>query len=180
MQCFILPQSDRWCSWTLTCFFVFDFRPKASLLLYFYIFCTCNITDCPTLEIYKYIYKCIKSIYIYEHKADFYFNKVPLHAAVFPLFSHRRKHLQVVWLFMLTTESESPEVCRWLMSCACVNVFWVSQPAFSVGSLCFSLGFTLFTRYILKRLRTCGQLKSSAFEFVLGHEESENSTCTKQ
>lgn len=24
-----------------------------------------------------------KYIYIYEHKADFYFNKVPLHAAVF-------------------------------------------------------------------------------------------------
>lgn len=67
-------------------FLCIDFRPKASLLLYFYIFCTCNITDCPTLEIYKYIYKCIKSIYIYEHKADFYFNKVPLHAAVFPLF----------------------------------------------------------------------------------------------
>lgn len=42
-----------------------------------------------------------KYIYIYEHKADFYFDKVPLHAAGFPLFfSQKEVFAEVVFIYV--------------------------------------------------------------------------------
>lgn len=125
-----------------------DLRTKAPLLLYFHIFCTCNIIDCPSLDIHIWIYKSI-----YEHKADFYFNKVPLHAAVFPLFWTEQSILQKLWLFML---SRRLNLC-WTTHAVC-ECFGFPVCFFScVSCFFFCLWFTLHRRYTVKRLKTCNR-----------------------
>lgn len=125
-----------------------DLRTKAPLLLYFHIFCTCNIIDCPSLDIHIWIYKSI-----YEHKADFYFNKVPLHAAVFPLFLDRTKYFAEVAIIYVEQTSESL-----LDDTRSVWMFWISCLLFQLCLLFFfCLWFTLHRRYTVKRLKTCNR-----------------------
>lgn len=112
-----------------------------------------------------------KYIYIYEHKADFYFNKVPLHAAVFflfPLFG--QSILQKLSLFM---ESSSLTL---LKSVYDTHGMWmISSLLFRLRLFLFPcLWLTLLKRIYSEEAEDVTQNRHFAFE------ESENSTCTKQ
>lgn len=75
--------------------------------------------------------------YIYEHKADFYFNKVPLHAAVcflFPLFGQSKvfcRSCHYLWrtaVWLSWSLSKTRTVCEWFPVCL-----------FGCVSFCFSV-----------------------------------------
>lgn len=116
-----------------------------------------------------------KYIYIYMNikpgEADFYFNKVPLHAAVFflfPLFG--QSILQKLSLFM---ESSSLTL---LKSADDTHGMWM------ISSLLFRLRLFLFPCLwltLLKRIYS-GEAEDVTQNRHFAFEESENSTCTKQ